>query len=457
MFGFAFGACYQVNMPTDAELLRAYADEKSEPAFGELVRRHVNLVYSVALRQCGGDAYLAEDVAQRVFTDLARKARPLSGHAVLGGWLYRSTQFAASDVVRAERRRRAREQEAHAMHEISRPESAAGDAEWQKLALVLDQAIGELSAPDRDAVVLRFFEGRRFAEIGATLRLTDDAARMRVERALDKLRALLERRGVTSTSAVLAAALANQAVLAAPAGLVASVTGVALAGAMVVRNAASTGAWAALMSMKKLQVGIAGALALAGTAGFLVETKSNAALRNEVASLRLENAAIATLRASNLKLARASAEVANMRGDDAELARLGEEPAELKTRLQQVTRAERRRPAAAASTEIYAPAQLDLQPRPTFQARPQFPFAMRRAGVGGEVVVDFVISANGEMVNPRALKTTINPKSGGASGDTKAEPFVIAASGVESQPGAVIDGVAVAEWRRRSASRQCRR
>ena len=140
--------------------------------------------------------------------------------------------------------------------------------------------------PDRDAVVLRFFEGRRFAEIGATLRLTDDAARMRVERALDKLCALLERRGVTSTSAVLAAALANQAVLAAPAGLVASVTGVALAGAIVVRNAASTGAWAALLSMKKLQVGIAGALALAGTAGFLVETKSNAALRNEVASLR---------------------------------------------------------------------------------------------------------------------------------------------------------------------------
>ena len=142
---------------------------------------------------------------------------------------------------------------------------------------------------------------------------------------------------------------------------------------------------------------------------------------------------------------------------EAARAQLGEEPAELKTRLQQVTRAERRRPAAAASTEIYAPAQLDLQPRPTFQARPQFPFAMRRAGVGGEVVVDFVISANGEMVNPRALKTTINPKSGGASGDTKAEPFVIAASGVESQPGAVIDGVAVAEWRRRSASRQCRR
>src|SRR5258708_28492728 len=145
-------------MPTDTELLRRHADEKSEPAFGELVRRHVNLVYSVALRQCGGDAHLAEDVAQRVFTDLARKARQLSGHTVLGGWLYRSAQFAARDVVRAQRRRRAREQDAHVIQQISRPDSAAGDADWQKLAPVLDQAIGELAARDRDAVVLRFFE-----------------------------------------------------------------------------------------------------------------------------------------------------------------------------------------------------------------------------------------------------------------------------------------------------------
>ena len=244
----------------DTELLRAYADEKSEAAFGELVRRHVNLVYSSALRQCGGDAHLAEDVAQKVFTDFARKARQLSGYAVLGGWLYRSAQFAASDVVRAERRRRAREQEASAMHETLSSNPTAGDADWQKLAPVLDQAIGELAAPDRDAVVLRFFESRPFAEIGATLRLTEDAARMRVERALDKLRVALVRRGITSTAAALGVALANQVVATAPAGLAVSVTGAALSGAAA--SGAMTAALVSFMSTTKIGVGVAGVIAL---------------------------------------------------------------------------------------------------------------------------------------------------------------------------------------------------
>jgi RNA polymerase sigma factor (sigma-70 family) len=265
--------------PKDAELLRRYADEKSEAAFGELVRRQVNLVYSIALRQCGGDAHLAEDVAQRVFTDLARKARQLSGYAVLGGWLYRSAQFAASDVVRAERRRRAREQEAQAMQQVSDP--AAGDADWQKLAPVLDQAIGELAARDRDAVVLRFFEGRPFAEIGATLRLTEDAARMRVERALDKLRAALVRRGVTSTTAALAVVLANQTSVAAPAGLAATVSGMALAGA------ATGGLWT-FMITSKLTLGIVSAVAAlaAGTAVY------------QTAELHRRDAALAAANAS---------------------------------------------------------------------------------------------------------------------------------------------------------------
>ncbi len=252
-------------MPTDAELLRAYAAEKSEAAFGELVRRHVNLVYPIALRQCGGDAHLAEDVAQRVFTDLARKARQLSSHAVIGGWLYRSTQFAASDVVRAERRRRAREQEASAMHEtFSSPSNSAtgSDADWQKLTPVLDQAIGELAATDRDAVVLRFFEGRPFAEIGATLRLTDDAARMRVDRALDKLRAALTRRGITSTTAALGIALANQAAAIAPAGVAASVTGTVLTGASMSTGGGVLVAAFTFMNTAKIAVGLAGIVAV---------------------------------------------------------------------------------------------------------------------------------------------------------------------------------------------------
>ena len=95
-------------MIEDSELLRRYAEDRSEAAFAELVKRRVGLVYSVAVRQCGGDAHLAEDVTQRVFSDLARKAAELAARPVLSGWLYRSAQFAASDVVRSERRRRCR-------------------------------------------------------------------------------------------------------------------------------------------------------------------------------------------------------------------------------------------------------------------------------------------------------------------------------------------------------------
>ena len=177
----------------DAALLRRYAAEHSEEAFAELVRRHVGLVYACALRQVGGDAHLAQDVAQLTFTALARKAGALAERPVLGGWLWRTTQFAARDVVRTERRRRAREQEAHAMQESA--SDAGTPVEWEKLSPVLDAALGDLREADRDAVWLRFFEGRSFAEVGARLRLTENAARMRVERALGRLHGALARRG----------------------------------------------------------------------------------------------------------------------------------------------------------------------------------------------------------------------------------------------------------------------
>ena len=137
----------------DSELLRRYAGENSQEAFAELVRRRVDLVYSVALRQVGGDAHLAHDVTQRVFTDLARKARELAVRPVLTGWLYRSTQYAASDTVRSERRRRAREQESQRMHDVSTPPN--GPSDWEKLRPLLDDAMVELSDDDRDAVALR--------------------------------------------------------------------------------------------------------------------------------------------------------------------------------------------------------------------------------------------------------------------------------------------------------------
>ncbi len=400
-------------MIEDAELLRRYALNRTEDDFAELVRRHLNLVYSAALRQVNGDAHLAQDVTQLVFADLARKAESVANHRVLAGWLFTSTRFAAAKAVRGEQRRHAREAEAQLMQELFLPDDPAARLDWARVRPVLDDVLGELSDSDREVILLRFFEGRDFAGVGAKLSVNDNAARMRVERALDKLRALLERRGVTSTSAALAAALANQAVMAAPAGLVATVTGAALAGAGAAAvgtagTAAGAGALATFMSMTKLQLGIAGALAVAGATGYIVQGQSNAALRSEVNSLRQENAAIATLQAENLKLARTAAEVADMRGDDAELARLGDESAALKTRLQQVARAEQARAAAGGKMEVYDPNQLDRMPRPTFQARPQYPFELRRAGITGEATVDFVVDANGQVQNARAIKSSLS-------------------------------------------------
>src|SRR6266566_5795339 len=197
-------------MTLDAELLRRYADVQSEDAFAELVRRHLDLVYSAALRQVNGDAHLAQDVTQTVFTDLARKAETLSRRPVLTGWLYTSAHFAAAKAVRAEVRRRAREQEAQTMRELLH--SPTPDLDWSKLRPVLDEAMHELKESDRAAILLRYFEQRQLAEIGARLGVSENTARMRVERALDKLRAHLARHGISTSAAVLSAAISVSAV-----------------------------------------------------------------------------------------------------------------------------------------------------------------------------------------------------------------------------------------------------
>ena len=112
----------------DSELLRRYAENGCEAAFTDLVKRHLDLVYSAAMRQVGGDTHLAQDVAQTVFLDLARKAASITPRSVLTGWLYTSTRYAATKVVRGEQRRRAREQEAYTMQELNN--TPAGEPQW---------------------------------------------------------------------------------------------------------------------------------------------------------------------------------------------------------------------------------------------------------------------------------------------------------------------------------------
>lgn len=203
-------------MLTDTELLRRYAAQRDEDAFATLVARHLDLVHSAAVRRVNGRTDLAEDITQKVFTDLARKAAALVHHPALVGWLHRSTRYASIDAVRAEQRRQLAETSSAMTPTESRPEPVV---DWVQLRPVLDEAMDHLRERDREAVLLRFFHHLGYGEIGRRLRLSENAARMRTERALDRLRVQLERRGVSSTAALLGGALTTHAVVAAPASL----------------------------------------------------------------------------------------------------------------------------------------------------------------------------------------------------------------------------------------------
>lgn len=208
----------------DHELLRRYAAEGSEDAFRLLVERHGGLVYSVALRQLR-HSHQAEEVTHAVFAALAKKAARLRAGTVLAGWLYRATRFAAAKLQRDEERRQRREQEAAMMMHVQ-GDSEPGAA-WEQIMPLLDAELESLGDKDRSAVLLRFFEDRSFKEVGEALGASEDAAKMRVSRALDKLRRRFLKRGVSLSVTALAGAFGSEALAStatAPPGLAVSVT-----------------------------------------------------------------------------------------------------------------------------------------------------------------------------------------------------------------------------------------
>src|ERR1017187_544583 len=186
----------------DIALLKEYAEIGSEAAFTALVGRHVNLVYSAALRSVG-NAHAAQEIAQAVFIILARKAKSLDDRTILSGWLYQTARLTAANYLRGEIRRQNREQEAYMQAILNEPESdpsrrSGAEAEgWRQIAPLLDAAMGRLGEKDRNAIVLRFFENKNLSEVGAALGASEDAAKMRVNRALEKLRKIFSKRGVT--------------------------------------------------------------------------------------------------------------------------------------------------------------------------------------------------------------------------------------------------------------------
>ncbi len=206
------------------ELVRAYGRHQSEQAFRTLVERHVDVVYAVALRQTG-DRQTAQDVAQTVFLDLASKARRLPDQTILSGWLYRATRFAAANVRRAQARREHWERNAAPME----PPSMESEPDHvSQAAPLLDEALDELPEIDRAAILLRFFERRSLGEVGRALGTTEAAAKMRVSRAIERLRQLFRRRGLAVSASVVLALLSAQSAPAAPAGLAATIATAAI-------------------------------------------------------------------------------------------------------------------------------------------------------------------------------------------------------------------------------------
>src|SRR6266516_1741388 len=243
-------------MDTDNQLLESYAGKGSESAFRKLVDRHINLVYSAALRETKGDVSLAEDITQAVFAELARRATQLVRHPALAGWLYTCVRRMAANVRRAQDRRQRREQEALTLNELLGSEPT--DPLWQEVRPLLDDAMHDLNEEDRAVVVLRFFEGRNFKEVGLALGLTENAARMRVERSLEKLRDLLAERGVKSAASALAAVLAAGAAVTAPSTLASTVATSALA--TVGAGGSAAFALAKMLGITKTQLVATGAL-----------------------------------------------------------------------------------------------------------------------------------------------------------------------------------------------------
>ncbi len=203
----------------DSQLLDEYVSRNSETAFQSLVSRYLNLVHSTALRQVR-NAPLAEEVDQAVFILLARKASRLrkAKNLVLGGWLYRTTRFVAARALRGELRRQRREQEAFEMQQLS-----SADDTWRRIAPLLDEGMEQLQQSDRDAVIVRFFQDEPLRAVGGALGISEEAARKRVSRSLEKLRAFFVRRGFTLSTAALAVALAGSRAQAAPADLAGAV------------------------------------------------------------------------------------------------------------------------------------------------------------------------------------------------------------------------------------------
>jgi RNA polymerase sigma factor (sigma-70 family) len=280
-FSFGGHAIIEMRDLNDIDLLRRFGTKRSEEAFSILVARHLDLVYSAALRQVR-DPHLAKDVSQSVFLRLAKKAGALKSGTILSGWLYRTTQFVARETLRSEYRRRARE--TAAMQTLT---ETPNHSPWEEIEPLLDEAIADLNEQDRNLVLLRYFESKSFREVGRQLGISEDAAQKRATRALEKLRGSLAFRGAAVSAATLGGLLSPFAIQAAPAGLSATVV------EAVVSAGATTSIFTVqtileIMTLNKKAVAVAALFAATLTIPIISQKRALQEAREENSSLKAE-------------------------------------------------------------------------------------------------------------------------------------------------------------------------
>jgi RNA polymerase sigma factor (sigma-70 family) len=317
---------------TDLELLTRYARDNAEDAFAELLRRHIDLVHSAALRQVRSPQ-LAEEVAQSAFLKLVRHASQLPSGTVLTAWLYQVTRREAIDLVRKEARRHLREQIATEMNAIN-----ATPDDWAQVEPLLDEAMHGLDDTDRTAILLRYFENKPLREVGQTLGTSEDAAQKRVGRALDRLRAFFGEHGISVGAGSLFALISANAVQAAPVGLSMSIITATFAGKSIATAAAGKA-----ITMSTLQKGLVGFIAVSVSTAIIVQHRGNESLRTENTALRAQTNQLVKLiplaseEQAAARLASGANELHVLNNEHSELLRLRGETALLRRQVAQLT------------------------------------------------------------------------------------------------------------------------
>ncbi|GEM_PF-2232051 len=271
---------------SDIELLRKYSQQGADDSFAELVRRHIHLVYSIALRHVGITAH-AEEITQAVFVVLAQKSGQLREGVILEGWLYQTTRHTALNFLRGERRRQLREQEAYMQSHLQESDHTPV---WNQLVPLLDEAVSRLGEKDRQAILLRFFKGKNLAEIAAAMSTTEAAAQSRVHRAVEKMRKFFARRGVAISSTGIAATISANSVQAAPAGLAAIISANVFSGTTT--TTAAIAAATKAIAMTTFQKAIVTAALVTTVGAGIFEAQQNSESQKQIQSLQQQQNAL---------------------------------------------------------------------------------------------------------------------------------------------------------------------